>query len=81
MSAGDGISDTLIAATIVTGRDPLNVTNLQLYFVDYVQLQKDNNPTNTMRPRHVDCIALHPTGMIQGTYYFMHLYTGKRRHG
>ena len=47
-----------------------------------MQLQMDNNPTNTMHPRHVDCIAHHPTdGTAQGTYYFMDLHTGERRHG
>ena len=73
--AGDGISDTLNPATIVTGRELPNVANLQLSFGDYVQLQMDNNPTNTMRPRHIDCIALQPTGTTQGTYYFMDLHT------
>ena len=66
---------------IVTGRAPPNVANLQLNFGDYVQLQMDNNPTNTMRPRHIDCIALHPTGTTQGSYYFMDLHSSKRQHG
>ena len=34
-----------------------------------------------MRPRHIDCIALQPTGTTQGTYYFMDLHSGKHRHG
>ena len=41
----------------------------------------DDNPTNTMRPRHIDCVALEPTGTTQGTYYFTDLHTGKQRHG
>ena len=49
LPAGDGISDTLSPATIVTGRAPPNVANLQLNFGDYEQLQMDDNPTNTMR--------------------------------
>ena len=65
LTAGDGISDTLSPATIVTGREPPNVANLQLNFGDYVQLQMDSNPTNTMRPRHIDCITLQPTGTTQ----------------
>ena len=81
LPAGDGMSDTLSPATIVTGCELPNVSNLQLKFGDYVQLQMDNNPTNTMRPRHIDCIALQPTGTTQGTYYFMDLPTGKWRHG
>ena len=81
LPAGDGISDTLSPATIVTGHEPPNVENLQLNFGDYVQLQMDNNPTNTMRPRHINCITLQPTGTTRGTYFFMHLHTGKRRHG
>ena len=48
LPAGDGISDTLGAATIVTGRETPNVAILQLNFGDYVQLQMDNNPTNIM---------------------------------
>ena len=79
--AGDGISDTPSPATIVTGRAPPNVANLQLNFGDYVQLQMDNNVANTMRPRHIDCMALHPTRTTQGSHYFMDLHSGKRRHG
>ena len=41
----------------------------------------DNNPTNTMHSRNLDCIALQPTGTTQGTYYFMEFYSGKQRHG
>ena len=48
---GDGISDTLSPATIMTGHKPPNVANLQLNVGDYVQLQMDNNPTKTMCPR------------------------------
>ena len=50
LPAGDGISDTLSPVTFVTGCEPPNVANLQLNFGDYVQLQIDNNPTNTIRP-------------------------------
>ena len=57
------------------------MANLQLNFGDYVQLQMDNNPTNTMHPRHIDCITLQPTGTTQGTNYFTDLHTGKRQHG
>ena len=46
-----------------------------------MQLQIDNNPTNTMGPCHIDCIALQPTGTTQGTYYFMDLHSGKEQHG
>ena len=60
---------------------PTNVAKLLLNFGDYVQLQMDNNPTNTMCPRHIDCIALQPTGTTQGMYYFMDLHMGKQRHG
>ena len=81
LPASDGISDTLSPATIVTGCEPPNVADLQLNFGDYVQLQIHNNPTNTMPPCHIDCIALQPTGTTQGTYYFMDLHTGKRSHG
>ena len=81
LPAGDGMSDKLSPATIVTGREPPNMANLQLNFGDYVQLQMNNNPTNAMRPRRIDCIALQPTSTTQGTYYFMDLHTGKRQHG
>ena len=81
LPAGDGIPDTLSPTTIVTGREPPNVANLQLHFGDYEQLQMDNNPTNTMRPRHIDCITLHHTGTTQGSYYFMDRHSGKHQHG
>ena len=73
LPAGDGISNTLSPVTIVTGHEPPNVEILQLNFGDYVQLQMDNNPTNTMCPQRIDCIALQPTGATQGMYYFMDL--------
>ena len=76
LPASNGISDTLSPATIVTGHEPPNVVNLQLNFGDYVQLQMDNNPTNTMLPQHLDCIALQPTSTTQGKYYFMDLHSG-----
>ena len=79
--AGDGFSDTLSPVMIVTGPVVPNVANLQLNFGDFVQLQMNNNPTNTMLPRHIDCIALHPTGSTQGLYYFIALHSGKRQHG
>ena len=81
LPAGDGISDTLSSATIVTGRAAPNVANLQLNFGDFVQLQMNNKPTNTMRSRHIGCITLHPTGSTQGSHYFMDLHSGKRQHG
>ena len=81
LPVGDGISDTLSPATIVTGRAAPNVANLQLNFGKFVQQQMDNNPTNTMHPRHIDCIALYPTGSTQGTYYFMDPHLSKHRHG
>ena len=77
LPVGDGTSDTLSPATIATVHEPPNVANLQLNFGDYVQLQMDNNPTNTMHSRNLDCIALQPTGTTQGTYYFMDLHSGK----
>ena len=81
LPAGNGISDTLSPTTIVTDQEPPSLANLQLNFGDYVQLQMDNNTTNTMRPRHLDCIALQPTGITQVIYYLMDLHSGKCRHG
>ena len=38
--AGDGISDMLSPAMVVTGREPPNVANLQLNFGDYAHLKE-----------------------------------------
>ena len=82
LPAGDGISDTLSPATIVSGCKPPNIANLRVDFGYYVQLQMDNIPTNTIiRPHYIDCIALHPTGKTQGTHYFMDLHMEKCCHG
>ena len=58
LPAGDGISDTLSPATIVTGRVAPNVANLQLHFGDFVQLQMAKWTTTPPTPcAHATSIA------------------------
>ena len=47
-------------------------------FGTYVQVLKDNNPTNTKKLRTTPAIALNQTGNAQGGYFFMSLVTGPK---
>ena len=79
--AFDSVSSTISPATIVTGSPPTNLAHLRLNFGDYVHLTVETLPYNSMKPRTIPCIALRPTLNSQGSYYFMDLRTGRRRHG
>ena len=81
VQAFDGVSSTISPATIITGRPPTNLAHLRLNFGDYVHLTVETPPYNSMKPHTVPCIALRPTLNYQGSYYFMDLHTGRRRHG
>ena len=78
--AFDGVSSTISSATIITSRPPTNLAHLHLNFGDYVHLTFETLPYNSMKPRTIPCIALRPTLNSQGSYYFMDLHTGRRRH-
>ena len=43
----------------------------QLDFGEYVEIHEEPSPTNGMTARTRACIALGPTGNLQGTYEFL----------
>jgi len=61
---------------LVTGHKPDYHNHCKLEFGTYVQTHEAHN--NSMAPRTVGTIALHPTGNSQGGYYFYRLGSGKR---
>jgi len=64
--AKNSISDTLSPLTIMTGRANPNCNDLKLEFGSYVQVFKDNTPSNTSSSRNTGAIVLNPTGNAQG---------------
>ena len=47
----------------------------RLEFGEYVQTHEEHD--NSLNPRTIGALALHPTGNIQGGYFFFSLTTGK----
>ena len=64
----DGISSTISATTIITGRPPTNLAHLRLNFGDNVHLTVETPPYNSMKPHNIPCITLCPTLNSQGSY-------------
>ena len=52
----------------------------KLNFGDYVQANQPLNITNDNKARTVGAIALHPSGNLQGSWYFLSLASGERLH-
>ena len=73
---GDGISDPLSSATIITGRHPPDLSCLKLTYGDYIELHVNHKTYNSTKPCSVPCITLHSIGNTQGGYYFMDLHSG-----
>jgi hypothetical protein len=71
----DGISKRLSPRIIITSRTIDYKKHCKLEFGEYCQTHEQHN--NTMNPRTVGAIALHPTVNEQGTYLFLNLNTGK----
>ena len=61
----NGISSTLSPAGIMTGVAPPEKNLMRVEFGSYVQVFKDNDPTNTLCSRLLGAIALTPTGDAQ----------------
>jgi hypothetical protein len=74
----NGISVTMSPASILTGVGLPAYGHMRLEFGSYVQLFKDNDPSNSLRARSLGAIALTPTGNAQGDYFFLSLATGHR---
>jgi hypothetical protein len=74
----DGISTSMLPATIVTGVPKTDYRTLKLEFGTYVQVY--DGTSNDTRSRTLGAIATNPTGNTSGDYFFMSLATGKRIH-
>jgi hypothetical protein len=74
----NGVSETMSPRTIMTGMRAKFATHCHVLFDTYCEVHNKNDPSNTMRPRTSQAIALNPTRNIQGLYYFMSLKSGKR---
>ncbi len=71
----DGMSDTLSARYLLTGRHLDYNKHVCLKFGSYVQTHEEHS--NDMRPRTIGAICLEPSGNEQGGHYFRSLVTGR----
>ena len=74
----DGVSDTMLPRTLITGKQINYNKHVRIEFGSYVQTHETH--TNDMRSRTVGAICLGPSGNEQGGHYFMSLATGRRLH-
>ena len=66
--------NNLSPRTIVTGQKLDYKRHCRYQFGEYVQTHEQHD--NSMDPRTVGALALHPTGNAQGSFYFMSILTG-----
>ena len=71
----DGIHLNLSPRAIITGHTILYEPVMKLEFVEYAQVATEGD--NIMRPKAVVCIALQPSGTIQGGARYFSLNTGR----
>ena len=76
-SSKNGISKKLSTATIVEGKEKLNLGVNRIPFGEYAMVY--TGKINNMKGRIVPGISLNPSNNNGGNY-FMSLYTGKRIH-
>ena len=70
-----GISQTMSPRTLLTGLTMNYHRHCRLEFGEYVQTHEEHD--NSLNPRTIGALALHPTGNVQGGYFFLSLTTGK----
>ena len=71
----DYFGNNLSPHTIVTGQKLDYKRHCRYQFGEYVQTHEQHD--NSMDPRTVGALALHPTGNAQGSFYFMSISTGR----
>ena len=71
----DYFGNNLSPRTIVTGQRLDYKRHCRYQFGEYVQTHEQHD--NSMDPRTVGALALHPTGNAQGSFYFMSLSMGR----
>ena len=70
-----GASQDLSPCTILTGQQVDYKRHCHFQFGEYMQTHEEHN--NSMNPRTVGAIALHPVGNAQGSFYFLSIATGR----
>ena len=70
-----GISQTISPCTLLTGLTMNYHRHCRLEFGEYVQTHEEHD--NSLNPRTIGALALHPAGNVQGGYFFLSLTTGK----
>ena len=70
-----GICQTMSPRTLLTGLTMNYNRHCQLEFGEYVQTHEEHD--NSLNPHTIGALALHPTGNVQGGYFFFSLTTGK----
>ena len=76
-----GVCTNMSPSSIVLGTCKPDCEELKkLNFGDYVQIHQPNHITNDNKARTVGTIALHPSGNLQESWYFMSLSSGERLH-
>ena len=70
-----GISQTMSPRTLLTGLTMNYHRHCRLEFGEYVQTHEEHD--NSLNPRTIGALALHPTGNVQGGYFFLSLSMGK----
>ena len=70
-----GISQTMSPRTLLTGLTMYYNRHCRLEFGEYVQTHEEHD--NSLNPRTIGALVLHPTGNVQGGYFFFSLTTGK----
>ena len=71
----DYFGNNLSPRTIITGQKLDYKRHCRYQFGEYVQTHEQHD--NSMNPRTVGALALHPTGNAQGSFYFMSISTGR----
>ena len=74
MPPKDSFENQLSPRTIITGQKLDYSRHCRFQFGEYVQTHEQHD--NSMNPRMVRALALHPTGNAQGSFYFMSISTG-----
>jgi hypothetical protein len=63
----NGVSDTMIPRTIMTGVRAKFTTHCRVPFGVYCEVHNENDPSNTTLARTSQAIALNPAGNLQGS--------------
>ena len=74
MPPKDSFGNQLSPRTIITGQKLDYNRHCRFQFGEYVQTHEQHD--NSMNPRMVRALALHPTGNAQGSFYSMSISTG-----